>query len=281
MSRSPECVSPAESPEVVEPDRRLRLLSGKPHMSRQGIAVNPVLSASEATERVRWIARRGDTEVQMLVPGETANDAVVVLEAADPCPDLRRTDSGIVMRSRMSARIGTAKNHFILLIPTTGHAWDGSVHRTVDSFLQRAISEFIRHAVPRWPDRSPYPITLSNGISVTTRLRLRPEFPMDTPMLTAGRDLTPQMTVLSAITHLPRGVCISNNCIRLDGPMPREVQSGCVLGLGVRKTGETCAICIWFPDHNAVTSRRQLAEVSHRLTSCIFKRRRSSGAHGK
>lgn len=281
MSRSPGHYSPTESPEVPEPERRLRLVGGRPWKSRQGIAVDSVPSASEASERVRWVAGPGDKDLRMLVPGETAPDAVVVLEATGSCPDLRRRDTGPVNRSRMSARIGDRHNHFILVIPPTGHAWDGSVHRTIDSFVQRAIDKFLADAVLGWPKKSPYPITLSNGLTTSTALKLRPEFPEGTPVLVAEQDLGPQMNDLAAVTHMPYGVTIKNNQIRLTGRMPREVQAGCVLGLAMRKDGRSCAVCFYFPSHRAVTSREQLAQVRSRLSSAVFKRRSSSGKHGR
>lgn len=243
-------------------------------MGQTGIAVSPISHEMASTHSIRWHATFSDPDLKIVMPGEPTPTSDVLLEVDKDAlvPNLIRSDPGPILRQRITARIGIPGNWCILIIPSDGQAPDGSLHTTVGSFVTHAIETFFKHALYNWPSKPPYPVTISAGTRINTRLYVKPTFPPGTRLVVAYKNLDLQCKDIAKITYLPDGLRISENMIKLSGPMPRQVQEGCVLGLALTKTGETCTLNVYFPSHGAVIRREDYEEVKRKLSKVYTRR---------
>lgn len=283
MSRSPNCGAASPCADASGGDEvRLRVGPGAWVVNgAEGIPVTAAhgFEARTPSDMVRWAMNEGGGPARMLLPGETSDSALAVLTSENTAPDMIRADAGPLHRARFSFRVqvGDRRQWFIVIVPTDGWACDATVHRTVGAFAAHVAEHFLRFAVADWPVDWHGTIAYGHHCTHATRLRMPAEFPPNTPMLTAGRSLGPQMARhgLAAITWLQSGVQVrQDDCIRVHGPMPPQVQAGCLLGLAVRRDKTPTAIAVYVPSTGAITPP-QMAEVARRLAPdrAVFKRR--------
>ena len=276
MSRSPNCeIGGGQDVETEnEPGVCLRIGPGaRVVRGAEGLRVCPKhgQEAELPSETIRWAMMSNDDPARLLPAGKTVKGAIAVLELIGDAPDIRRADFGPVLRARLSFRVqvGLREDWIIVLIPATGQAWDGSVLTTAGAFAHHVADCFLQFAVAGWPKSGPLKICWGPRVNPTTKLRLRPSFPPNTPMLTAGRPLAPQLKRrgLAAVTLLPIGLRLGvDGCIRQIDHMPMEVQPGCSMGLAVYKDGRSTQVCFYVPSTGAITPP-QMEQVARQLTT--------------
>ena len=285
MSRSPAYEDeggdpgPAPGPEVA-----LRIgLGAIVKRGTIGLRVRPMRgsAAERSSDHVRWAMMENQGPAKLLLPGEKVANARVTLVLEGDAPDLRRRDFGPALRPAMSFRVqvGDRSDWFIVVIPTTGLAWDGKLVHSAGQFASYAAEKFLRFAVPNWPTSGPLRFNYGPRVGPDTRLRMMPMFPPRTPMLTAGRNLERQLKRrgLAGITFLAPGLRIGlDGCIRQVGPVHGHVQWGCTMGLAVDPQGESKLVCIYVPNSGTV-SPRDSNTISRRLADRryeVFQRRK-------
>ena len=105
-------------------------------------------AAERCSDHVRWAMMENQGPAKLLLPGEKVANARVtlVLEGTRPTFAVVRTRTS--PGHEFSVQVGDRSDWFIVVIPTTGLAWDGKLVHTAGQFASYAAETFLRFAVP-------------------------------------------------------------------------------------------------------------------------------------